>query len=99
MDEDAADNEPLQSSHDYRGRSGALLANVDVFWPRDLLPNDFEDVRIMTFGYSSSPASPGKDNLYTLSNDLLQKLANKRMDEVSLSYMLMFSAQSDHMFP
>ena len=26
-----------------------------LFWPRDLLANDFQNVRILTFGYASDP--------------------------------------------
>ncbi|RYP65838.1 hypothetical protein DL770_008915 [Monosporascus sp. CRB-9-2] len=52
--------------------------NQEVFWPRDLLPENVKDVRVMTFGYYSSPGGSSQDNLYTLSKSLLGKLANER---------------------
>ncbi|RYP70578.1 hypothetical protein DL771_005397 [Monosporascus sp. 5C6A] len=52
--------------------------NQEVFWPRDLLPETVKDVRVMTFGYYSSPGGSSQDNLYTLSKSLLGKLANER---------------------
>jgi len=54
----------------------------EVFWPRDLLPKDVEDVRVMTFGYYSNPGGSSQDNLYTLSKNLLGKLANERTSAV-----------------
>lgn len=53
-----------------------------VFWPRDLLPEDVNDVRVMTFGYYSNPGGSSQDNLYTLSKNLLADLANERISAV-----------------
>ena len=58
------------------------LASGKVFWPRDLLPRDVEDVRVLTFGYYSKPAGSSQDNLYTLSKNLLRKVANERSNAV-----------------
>jgi len=59
---------------------GVSESSVDkkVFWPRDLLPADVKDVRVMTFGYYSNPGGSSHDNLYTLSKSVLGKLANER---------------------
>jgi hypothetical protein len=63
------------------GASESSVAN-EVFWPRDLLPKDVEDVRVMTFGYYSDPKGSSQDNLYTLSKSLLSRLANERTSAV-----------------
>lgn len=55
-----------------------------IFWPRDLLGPDFEDVRILTFGYESNPAHSAQNNLYTLSKSLLARLASERENCVRL---------------
>lgn len=60
----------------------------DVFWPRDLLPKDVEDVRVMTFGYLSNPGVSSQDNLYTLSQSLLGKLANERTSAVGQARLI-----------
>ncbi|PGH11272.1 hypothetical protein AJ79_05007, partial [Helicocarpus griseus UAMH5409] len=53
-------------------------SDQEVFWPRDLLPKDVKDVRVMTFGYYSNPGDSSQDNLYTLSKSLLGKVAKER---------------------
>lgn len=58
------------------------LASGKVFWPRDLLQRDVEDVRVLTFGYYSNFAGSSQDNLYTLSKNLLRKVANERTNAV-----------------
>ncbi|KAL2064225.1 hypothetical protein VTL71DRAFT_4719 [Oculimacula yallundae] len=54
------------------------LSKLSIFWPRDLLAPDFVDARILTFGYSSNPLHSNQSNLYTLSKNLLAKLASER---------------------
>ncbi|KAH8901406.1 hypothetical protein GQ53DRAFT_851026 [Thozetella sp. PMI_491] len=49
-----------------------------IFWPLDLVGADFQDVRVMTFGYDSSPSHSTQNNLYTLSKNLLSRLAAER---------------------
>jgi hypothetical protein len=56
-----------------------------IFWPLDLLAIDFKDVRVLTFGYDSSPSHSTKNNLYTLSKSLLARLASERETCVSCS--------------
>ena len=63
-------------------RGSGSSIDAEVFWPRDLLPNDVKDVRIMTFGYYSNSAGSSQDNLYTLSKSLLGKIANERASAV-----------------
>lgn len=57
----------------------------EIFWPQDLLPKDIKDVRVMTYGYYSSPGNSCQDNLYTLSKNLLIRLTNERADMVGQS--------------
>lgn len=79
----AATEQP-RSNQDAAGNDKPLStvseSSIDqgVFWPRDLLPEDVEDVRVMTFGYYSNPGGSSQDNLYTLSKNLLGKLTNER---------------------
>ena len=56
-----------------------------VFWPRDLLAKDFENVRILTFGYGSDPTGSSQNNLFSLSKNLVVKLANERLEKVRTS--------------
>ncbi|KAI0097934.1 hypothetical protein GGR51DRAFT_566116 [Nemania sp. FL0031] len=51
-----------------------------IFWPRDMLAQDFKNARILTFGYESDPRGSGQDNLYTLSKSFVARLADKRMN-------------------
>ncbi|PGH19131.1 hypothetical protein AJ80_04209 [Polytolypa hystricis UAMH7299] len=50
-----------------------------VFWPKDLLAEGFANVRILVFGYISDRRAL-KNNIYTLSIELLSRLADKRVD-------------------
>ena len=83
----AAEDQP-RPSHDSTG-SGDSSARVSssslgqkVFWPRDLLPHDVPDVRVLTFGYYSNPGGSSQDNLYTLSKSLLSQVADERVNTV-----------------
>ena len=79
-----AEERQPQPSQDSTG-SGESSARVGsgsfeqkVFWPRDLLPHDLPDVRVLTFGYYSNPGGSSQDNLYTLSKSLLSQVADER---------------------
>lgn len=61
----------------------AASSSSNIFWPKDLLAEDFKTIRILTFSYESDPRRPEQHNLYTLSNILLSRLADKRADFVS----------------
>lgn len=74
---DAAKNDESPS------RISESSVDREVVWPRDLLPRDVQDVRVMTFGYYSNPGGSSQDNLYTLSKSLLGKVANERISAVS----------------
>jgi hypothetical protein len=65
-------------------------ADQEVFWPRDLLHKDVKDARVMTFGYYSNPGGSSQDNLYTLSKNLLGKLANERTNAVGLIWLVSY---------
>lgn len=65
-----------------------LSSKDKVFWPRDLLPNDFPDVRIFTYGYDSRLASlsstgaRGTWNITQYANDFLVRLNQELEDNV-----------------
>ncbi|EFY93700.1 P-loop containing Nucleoside Triphosphate Hydrolase [Metarhizium acridum CQMa 102] len=54
----------------------------DVFWPRDLLKNDFPKARIMTFGYNTNISrgyhAAHQGNIFSHARDLLYDLEAKR---------------------
>jgi hypothetical protein len=54
----------------------------DVFWPRDLLMDDFPTARIMTFGYDTSITrgylAAHQGNIFAHARDLLYALETKR---------------------
>lgn len=56
------------------------------FWPEDLLAQDFQNTRILTFGYNSEYqqffGSVPQNNLYTLSKRLLNDLMIERASDV-----------------
>jgi hypothetical protein len=61
-------------------------------WPRDLIKNDIEDARVMTFGYDADVArfwgQAAQDGISGYANDLLGKLARKRKSVVRKSSLL-----------
>lgn len=54
----------------------------DVFWPRDLLKDDFPTARIMTFGYNTNITqgyhATNQSNIFSHARDLLYELEAKR---------------------
>jgi hypothetical protein len=60
-----------------------------VFWPRDLLPVDIPEARILTYGYDADVIgsirndSMKMNNLTTHAQDLLAKLDREMKDEVN----------------
>jgi hypothetical protein len=54
----------------------------DVFWPRDLLKDDFPKARIMTFGYNTNITqgyqAAHQGNIFSHARDLLYELEGKR---------------------
>jgi predicted alpha/beta hydrolase family esterase len=54
----------------------------DIFWPRDLLKDDFPKARIMTFGYNTNITqgyqAAHQGNIFSHARDLLYELEEKR---------------------
>jgi hypothetical protein len=82
---------------DKAGRRGEEeVQGKDVFWPRDLLKDDFPKARIITFGYNTNitrgyhPAHQG--NIFSHARDLLYELEAKRRKAVDRD--LVFIAHS-----
>ena len=58
----------------------------DTYWPRDLLPYDFPNARVLTYGYDSYVShffrdTASQNNIITLGRDLLHNLVTYRVDE------------------
>ena len=58
----------------------------DTYWPRDLLPHDFPNARVLTYGYDSHVShffrdTASQNNIITLGRDLLHNLVAYRVDE------------------
>lgn len=73
-----------------------LHRDSGTHWPRDLLKSDLSHARIMTFGYDADIArfwgQAAQDGISGYANDLLGKLARKRVSSVSGSRGLQVSS-------
>lgn len=69
-----------------------------VFWPKDLLPVDAEEARVLTFGYDASIAHfwarPSENRLDSYSDDLFQQLDNNRHKIDAVTFHISFGLQS-----
>ena len=73
------------SSEQESDRAGSKKGGQYCFWPFDLLPNDFNNIRVLTYGYDSSPSHfyVGGTNQMTISQHavkLLQKVTDVRQE-------------------
>lgn len=80
-------------------QSTASSIHGDVFWPRNLLPEDFPQARIMVYGYDTKvtkymSAATNQNGVYHHSKDLLHALAREREQEQELHRPLIFIAHS-----
>lgn len=68
--------------HGLRGSRIRTWSTADVCWPRDLLPKDVADARILTWGYDSSVANlftqASQEKLFGHAETLLNDLARDR---------------------
>lgn len=60
--------------------------NIHSYWPSELLPADFQDTRVLTYGYDSHVShffrdTANQNNIFTLGRDLLHKLVAYRVDD------------------
>ncbi|KAI0898840.1 hypothetical protein F4806DRAFT_455761 [Annulohypoxylon nitens] len=87
--------------HGLTGRADTTFIHegTGTFWPRDLLPKDIENARILTFGYDADvvhlfkPA--GRNSLSNHARNLLNDLVAKRYDTASQgSRKIIFVAHS-----
>lgn len=58
----------------------------ETYWPRDLLPKDFPNARVLAYGYDSHVShffrdTASQNNIITLGRDLLHNLVAYRVDE------------------
>lgn len=82
-----------------RGREERDEASSELFWPADLLCEDYDDLRIMTYGYDShvshfftGPAN--KLNLSQLGEGLLNRLSGERSRSKATKRPIIFVAHS-----
>ena len=68
-----------------------------MFWPKELLPADTGEARILTFGYDANIAHfwarPSENRMDSYSNDLFQQLDNNRHRIDAVSFNVSFDLQ------
>lgn len=76
--------------HGLRGHRLRTWSQGNICWPRDYLPQDIKNARIITWGYDSSVANltrfASQDTLVGHAGSLLIDLRNKREDKVSITF-------------
>lgn len=69
------------------GTREGMSQGKDVFWPRDLLKDDFPKARIMTFGYNTNITrgyqAAYQSNIFSHARDLLYELEERRRKKVA----------------
>ena len=70
------------------------LGERDVFWPQDLLPHDFPNCRILTFGYDSHitkffGGAANQGSIMDHGNDLLRRLTAQRINDTKRKVIFM----------
>jgi hypothetical protein len=86
----------VQSSQQTTDEEADLKAAV--FWPRDLLPSDVPDVRVLTFGYDANISSilskSANGSIFTIAQDLITRLEMFREGTNTSNIPLIFAAHS-----
>jgi triacylglycerol esterase/lipase EstA (alpha/beta hydrolase family) len=71
---------------------------TSIFWPQDLLPSDFPNVRIMTYGYDADVAKLGQpvaqNSLHQNASNLLMYLALERQQTRTETRPIIFVCHS-----
>lgn len=68
----------------FRPKAPTQVKTIETYWPRDLLPQDFPDARIFTYGYASKISyffgsdRPSRENLTENGRTFMQGLAAHR---------------------
>jgi alpha-beta hydrolase superfamily lysophospholipase len=70
------------------------MASNGVCWPKDFLPNDIPQARILTYGYSSDYYSPLQQFLWQQGNALLDDLVEARSQPSEKRRAIVFVAHS-----
>ena len=68
--------------------------NSDVFWPKDLLPQDCPNARILTFGYAALVLGATPPLIKDLGQTLLNTLVINRRNKKATTRPLIFVAHS-----
>ena len=68
-----------------------------VYWPRDLLPSEIPEAKILTYGYDADVIGTARsdqvntNNFTTHGQDLLVKLQREISDQLSYSYSVIYT--------
>ncbi|KAI1388442.1 uncharacterized protein F4822DRAFT_246736 [Hypoxylon trugodes] len=86
--------------HGLNGRADRTFfyEKSDTFWPTDLLAKDIDNARIFTYGYDANVAHffgpVGQNTLQDHASNLVNRMANKRLQTHSDSRKIIFVAHS-----
>ena len=80
--------------HGLQGDSTGTWATSKVFWPKDLLPQDIPDARILTFGYDALVQRETPLLIKDLGKVLLDSLTINRRHKKAMTRPLVFMAHS-----
>lgn len=75
----------------HNGMSNASVAKL-VYWPRDLLPDDCPEARIITWGYDTVVThgysrATSKNNIFAHAKDLLFSLNRERSQDTPIIFV------------
>ena len=83
--------------HGLQGDALTTWTTSGVRWPKDLLPQDFPDARILSFGYTAVAGGDTEDkplSISDLSKRLLRVLSINRKQEKATTRPLIFMAHN-----
>lgn len=86
--------QPLQSLQLRKRTSSGFSAKRQLCWPRDLLPMDVDDCRILSWGYDTSLISSSRLRVDDHAKSLLQDLTFARYKEFEVYRPIIFVAHS-----
>lgn len=78
-----SDSSSIRPSPDLKGRDDGRAKSAQVFWPRDLLPVQYPNARILLYGYDTRvtnylAGSTNETSIHSHGKDLLYSLATSR---------------------